>query len=1227
MDQLKLNFRFFLVALTALVFWSFSNANSLLSNSHLYAQLNCLVDLPNISTMDGCAYIDEAPSSIFGDVEYMWAQNINGNIYALTEWSTETELSYCPDEPAWIRICARVVGCSNIVEGDDIWVDDCVNPTDGGAIIGDNTICVGQTSWIQNLTAPSGGIGEIEYLWLSNSSASALDADTIFSNTDNLVVSPYVNTYYQRIAKSYNCSEFVVSSNWVFIEVLADCCENFEADIIPVGDLCDGPVTLTANANGANECDSCCYRLIANTNPFNSCRNRDFVLYMADTIIWRGAYFKGYDLAWEECNGVAHLTGIAHQANFNITYLMDVYFSNPIDEYPQDSLKRNFCDSTIVQVDWTFYETITGTLYNVQSGLTVNISRRGPPFQVGWGANVLSEGYGGNGWINADTGLYHIGDINPMLSADCFADTTGLGNTTYTWSTGDTTQTIEVTEPGIYTVIVSDCVGCIDTAVYYVAPCTANLGDFVWNDLDGDGTQGAGEPGVEDVIVTLFDPGPDSIFHTFDDIEIQIDTTDANGNYLFADVETGEYCVGFDIQNIQGNFIFTNALVGDDELDSNADPNGKTGAFLFEAGDGDDLSIDAGIIECPGINGEAPDDLIISCEDDIPLATDPVFTVIVGSVTVEFEEVITNLDCFYQIERIWTASNECGNSLSVSQLITITDDIPPVLDGIPLDKVEECFELPEVPDVIATDNCDEDVELTFNESISYEGCVTTVIRSWAAVDDCGNETTQTQTIIFQDTTGPMIEVPEDLTISCVDNPNDLELTGEAEGLDFCLGEVSIVFSDSTFETGCSDIIIRSWFAIDTCGNVNEGEQIITIVDDIPPAILYAPADTTISCNTPWPIDEPLFEDACDDSLEITLEEIVSPNGCNYLVVRTWTATDDCGYSASHQQTITVIDDISPYFTWVPEDKTVNCDSIPDVGQALAEDDCNNATVFFVGETISDGCPYTIVRSWIASDDCGNETFAFQTITVDDTTAPEILIDDPQINIDCDLIEDYTVVAIDNCGEAVLSFSDMNFSGNCLGIIERTWSATDACGNVTTAFQFITPVDSIAPVFNEIPQDSLIACDDDIPVAPILSASDNCDDIVDIMFSEVQSGTDCPYTITRTWIAEDECDNETSVQQIITVVTQVELDDPTFISSPNPFNDQVKLTFATPHSGRVIIELYNASGQLIDVLVNQEVECCMEYERTISTNHLGGNSFVAKLIFGDNFKTVKMIKSN
>ena len=63
-----------------------------------------------------------------------------------------------------------------------------------------------------------------------------------------------------------------------------------------------------------------------------------------------------------------------------------------------------------------------------------------------------------------------------------------------------------------------------------------------------------------------------------------------------------------------------------------------------------------------------------------------------------------------------------------------------------------------------------------------------------------------------------------------------------------------------------------------------------------------------------------------------------PRG-NYVIVRTFTATDDAGNSASATQTITVQDTTAPEFTFVPADYTVECSDEMPMDDATAADNC------------------------------------------------------------------------------------------------------------------------------------------------------------------------------------------------------------------------------------------------------------------------------------------------
>ncbi|MBN8826022.1 MAG: DUF11 domain-containing protein [Spirosoma sp.] len=121
--------------------------------------------------------------------------------------------------------------------------------------------------------------------------------------------------------------------------------------------------------------------------------------------------------------------------------------------------------------------------------------------------------------------------------------------------------------------VTSSASACGSVSTTYTAPasCTvalAGLGDFVWLDLDKDGTQGGIEPGIKDVFVTLYLNG--SISATT--------LTDDSGFYSFTGLTPGtsnSYVVGF---TTPSGFTTTTPYSGTDRTkDSNADLiTGKT---------------------------------------------------------------------------------------------------------------------------------------------------------------------------------------------------------------------------------------------------------------------------------------------------------------------------------------------------------------------------------------------------------------------------------------------------------------------------------------------------------------------------------------------------------------------------------------------------------------------------------------------------------------------------
>jgi len=120
-------------------------------------------------------------------------------------------------------------------------------------------------------------------------------------------------------------------------------------------------------------------------------------------------------------------------------------------------------------------------------------------------------------------------------------------------------------------------------------PQTASLGDFVWEDKNGNGIQDSGEPGIAGVTVKLLGSDGTTVLKTA--------TTDANGKYLFSNLAAGTYYVQF---TTPSGYTFTTANAGsDDGKDSDANATtGKTGAYTLTAGQ-TNLTVDAGLKATP----------------------------------------------------------------------------------------------------------------------------------------------------------------------------------------------------------------------------------------------------------------------------------------------------------------------------------------------------------------------------------------------------------------------------------------------------------------------------------------------------------------------------------------------------------------------------------------------------------------------------------------------------
>jgi hypothetical protein len=581
---------------------------------------------------------------------------------------------------------------------------------------------------------------------------------------------------------------------------------------------------------------------------------------------------------------------------------------------------------------------------------------------------------------------------------------------------------------------------------------------------------------------------------------------------------------------------------------------------------------------------------------------------------ITLEAVTTDNLCGETFTRTWTAYDACGNSTTATQTIEFANSTAPVLHNVPEESVVGCSALPtaESFEVYATDYQNEMVNVVSTTSDFGAGCGMFRTITWTATDGCGISSVESRIFSLSGDIPPvLIGVPSNQSINCTENIPDATVTA----LDQCDNNIT-VFMDEVMTVGCPYTITRTWSAVDGCGNETTATQIITVSDNEAPVINGVFEDLTYECDDIIDENEFVVSDNCDDEVEVSMTTVSEPYACGEIITRTWTARDECGNETSVSQMIYIVDETSPVFSTMPQNITVNCGSVPAPAELMATDNCDASVNITYSETnMGGGCPQMIKRIWTASDNCGNTTTAIQIVTVVDNTSPVFEEMSPIIQLECDQLDSYMPIATDNCTQnlVVNIINETSIPGECFGNIQRTYAVTDHCGNTTTATQTIEVVDNTPPVISNVPYTTVVQCGDNIPVVPTnIVAHDNCDPNVTVQFHEAQSGVECPYTITRMWVATDMCGNESVQTHVISVINPVSTQ-AYFRAYPNPAaSGRMKIQFSVAYDTKVTGVIMDASGREVLTLINDTAMGAYVYEWSTELQKLAPGTYFVRM---------------
>ncbi|MFO1491078.1 MAG: SdrD B-like domain-containing protein [Kiritimatiellia bacterium] len=386
------------------------------------------------------------------------------------------------------------------------------------------------------------------------------------------------------------------------------------------------------------------------------------------------------------------------------------------------------------------------------------------------------------------------------------------------------------------------------------------------------------------------------------------------------------------------------------------------------------------VITCP-----PPQDL--GCNPAALPAPDPRLVTAVDScgtaVVPHVGDSTANLGCQVIVTRTYRATDACGNASTCTQTLTYKQDTtPPVFTAVPATLFAPCDNLPPVPAVTASDNCDAGpIAVQFGTETTPGNCSGnyTITRTWTATDACGNPGRLVQTVVVTDTTPPVIACPPPVDLGC--NPAALPAPDPARvtASDAC-GTVLVTHQgDAPSVLGCQVTVTRTYRATDACGNASTCTQLITYKQDTaPPTFTAIPATVFAPCDNLPPVPAVTAGDNCDvGPIAVQFATETTPGNCpgSYTITRTWTATDACGNPGRLVQTVRVTDTTPPVIT-CPANSIApgGCDSPPTVPDlrplAVASDTCGTATVT---QSPPPGTPFggSVTVTLTATDACLN----------------------------------------------------------------------------------------------------------------------------------------------------------------------------------------------------------------------------------------------------------------
>jgi hypothetical protein len=211
----------------------------------------------------------------------------------------------------------------------------------------------------------------------------------------------------------------------------------------------------------------------------------------------------------------------------------------------------------------------------------------------------------------------------------------------------------------------------------------------------------------------------------------------------------------------------------------------------------------------------------------------------------------------------------------------------------------------------------------------------------------------------------------DKTVECGTNWSfDVPVVSDA----CCGNEITLSYVDTVVSSSaCTQVVTRTWTAVDCCTNTATCSQTVTIIDTTAPKII-CPKDKTVNCDAVWSFNTPTVTDDCSGTnVVVTVLNTDVSTGCPTIITRIWQAVDACGNARTCTQRVTVVDTTAPVISFPKKIKAVTCETnIQLFYSVTAADTCDPSVIPVCFPPSGSFFPVgTTMVNCTATDDCGN----------------------------------------------------------------------------------------------------------------------------------------------------------------------------------------------------------------------------------------------------------------